>query len=610
MNITLSEILKRLRVREYETVVDVLDTLSIKYSRNEKFEISDTNYKLLKKFIRKKKGKSNLQFCDICNKKIQVNSFKKHRKKCKRNKDKSNNLFVCPICKVDIKYYKKHVFKQHKNMSFFDISKLFSLYDISNFTQKQNEILDNIKKLNIKGEKLPHIDILKLEVEILKLLSYIKTFQYKEEFMVEYHARLKIIKEKVSSSNNSLLIHKLENSFNSIPTKDKFIANSFECKICKKRVKKNLFIQHLIQNHNRSDSNMLTREMNRHGLKIKGKIEIIIRQNQEKREIAKKSKIDSKYSFINAEIKKISQLEYIEKERILNLEKIIQKTGEKVKPVEYESNIRKELEKQLKYLSNALPTQKEFFKNECNIIYITWDDIKFDNKKIRINPNKGYVRPINIEGSLKILNQIKPEYFKRVYKNDVYKLVVRKNSGIVIEYISTDIEKVKSIINQRVNEIKTGVQFKKPIRRIFQNGISKDRIISILKSDISINSFIKFPATLLTKNDNVNALLELNNGNYEECLLFLFRRKEFNYILWENINSKRAGYIFKVSHTNYVNSISQITNLVVSDLKYKRDSLFKGISFEGIDGVKNISYSCLIHDYMSNYEHKLNAIIR
>lgn len=242
-----------------------------------------------------------------------------------------------------------------------------------------------------------------------------------------------------------------------------------------------------------------------------------------------------------------------------------------------------EISPENKYLQDIIntllkkPTLKEY-RNSCEKIFITWDNIEFLNNKIKINHKDFFsLKPIQIIDSKESLNLIKVEYFKRVYHNQIYKLYVINNE--IKEEISPDLKKIRAVIEIQLEEIQKKKKNQKNLEKkekIFPKNASQSQIIEIIGNlPESKFKFIKIAAKFLTENDQVLAFIENNNSNFEEALIFIFKRPKLNFVLWENINESRGAYLFKFPQPNFKQELSRLVSLLKSSIHNKREKFFR-----------------------------------
>lgn len=221
------------------------------------------------------------------------------------------------------------------------------------------------------------------------------------------------------------------------------------------------------------------------------------------------------------------------------------------------------------------PTLQEY-RSQCDKIFITWDNIEFLDKKIKIKHKDHFsLKPINIVNSKESLNLIKIEYFKRVYHNQIYKLYLKNNE--VVESISHDLEKIRAVIEIQLEEIKKKKEKgTRTNEKVFPKNASQSVILNII-STLPENKFkfIKSAAKFLNEGDQVLAFDENNNNNIEEALIFIFKRPRFNLVLWENLNDKRGAYLFEYSQQNFNQELSRLVTLLKGSTHNKREKFFR-----------------------------------
>jgi hypothetical protein len=117
------------------------------------------------------------------------------------------------------------------------------------------------------------------------------------------------------------------------------------------------------------------------------------------------------------------KLEADRKARLLTQEARDLKRMELRKLNEKNAAIYREERKRLKEEQEKIQRDKREEKIKANSVFYRffWDDFDFDKDLIRIKPNthKQIFAPIIVKGSLKILNTIKDEYFKRLFNKPI-----------------------------------------------------------------------------------------------------------------------------------------------------------------------------------------------
>lgn len=383
------------------------------------------------------------------------------------------------------------------------------------------------------------------------------------------------------------------------------------CMFCDKSIdRKNLYFHLKTYHYNRPEEE-LKLALTSGGIKINNKKKEwlknkeSIQKNIESRNL--KIKINKKYKQVNKGIKKFIDLEYFgDKSKCDELLTKLNKISSKIDFGEVETSIVEQIKKRIEQLEKK-PTKGEYIKKYCRVIYFTWDNILFQKNSIQINPFHGFTpKPIKVEGSLSILNQIKIDYFQRLYGKEIYRLVYKGKK--VVPELSPDLFKIKEIIRDRYKKRETKINNTNNLSKSSLRGKSKTQIIKMINTGMIDNEYLKYPAKVLQLNDEVVALQEINNEKIEESLAFVFFRGAKVYVLWENINSNRAGYLFILNSKNYKTEISKIKGLIISNIKNKRQSLFRHISLKEFK-INCDTYRCLIHESENEYIFKLRRLL-
>lgn len=319
-----------------------------------------------------------------------------------------------------------------------------------------------------------------------------------------------------------------------------------------------------------------------------------------------------KYLQLDKEIKNIKNYEYYEqvKDLIFSIQKRLDYFSENIEYGNCEKKKLAVVKKEFEDQKLNLPKEEEFIQSYCEKIYITWDNIRFGHKEIRIFHKNKVLESIELKGSLEILNQIKVEYFQRLHHSSVYKLIIK--DGKIRKEFSPDLKKIKGLIYDEYDKIKIQtIAIKTSTEKvsILKETMTKSEILVALDTHFTKNKFLKIAAKYLEEKDKVRAYNERNNGNLEEALLFIFQRGNFYYYLWENINIARAAYLFKIHSNNHSDSFVKIVNLIKSDVKNKREMLFGSADIEKLFKIKCIDYRRINHDNIARYKYQLQNLI-
>lgn len=332
------------------------------------------------------------------------------------------------------------------------------------------------------------------------------------------------------------------------------------------------------------------------------------------------AKIDQKCTLFNIEFSSFYKTKYFELvkdkwERLmrlvtLNIEKIEENPDlpAEIRPLVllYEKEKLHGLFMRLKAYRETTIDKDTFIKEQCNTIYISWDDLTFDRNKIRVSVNKAFVQPIEMPGSIKIYNEIKVDYFKRMHSKDIYKLIIHK--GFVMEELSRGVEQIRNLIANHAADLERSKKTKSVKKEIPIGVIPVNNISETLSKLLIKNEYLSVPAALLNYNDRVYGILENNKGAEEEALLFYFMRGENTLVLWENINPNRAGYLFVFKNGDNQN-INKLRDLIKTNVDYKRHNLHIGTHTKKTFDFYCIRYHQLNHSGMWEYKSKLRMLV-
>lgn len=550
-----------------------------------------------------------------------------------------NKIKKCSICNESIldKNRKSHLLCYHLDDNLDLVLAEFYKYSIYSFTDQEKVLLNKrVEPNNVNSDSIElflfQIKLKQFEQKIAQMMQ----IKYIDDILDDCNSislALTKLKEEVNDLHQQGMINKMieriENILLKTPTKDVYNLDSEVCIFCSHRIVKSKLREHLIITHRHKNSTELENAMLYYSPKLtdldyqvlnKKRLAEQQQQIKEKKKKEEKRKklekefehsVDIRYFIFEKEINELRDTDYIEAvdSKIVDIKYNLKKLKDTAifgKVEERKNNL---LLQQLVNYENTIPTREDFIKDYCTKIYITWDDVYFERNKIYITANKGIIQPIAVQGSLSILNEIKVEYFRRVFKHEVFKLIVK--NGQIRKDLSKDLAKIEEHISERIKEIQTVKNWQK-IKHdpIFSGLMDKEEIIKFINTQSVKNSFLKYPATLLNQNDNVKALLEINNGIEEEALLFIFRREKYGLLLWENINSNRAAYIFCFDIKKLSSNISGIVQLITANAEYKRENLFRGVDIRKAYNINCIFYRSVIHDYQIDYKNNLDRIFK
>lgn len=503
----------------------------------------------------------NFTICENCNTILTKNRMATHQKKCTNNELSMNEyekilsegkgITECNICKVKL---------QQKNL---------------------------IKHLlNSHLSKNPHAVLVELE-------SF-KDVLTKHE--------LDFINKKLSVKNNEIYKEKLKAILPAINHKNNQvnIQESLKCKFCKKGLEKDNVITHIFLEHFESKRDFYADYLIKYhllGLSFNQFLKLdslnLLNKNSAKLYI---DNVIEKLLKVPFFCDNNTEYNFIKKWFHTN------KSKDKYHPyIESISNILK-----LKF-ETKIPKQ-EYIKQNFLTLYATWDHIDFEKGYIKISPKLGVVRPIKIEGSLKILNNIKIEYFKRVHGDEVYKLVFK--DGIIQNEFSSGIDKIQKLIQEEGHKATSLPKLStNSSHSLFFPSYDKNTIQNLINKSLSHNLYLKKCAAFMNETDDVKAFIERNNDINEEALLFIYNCPDKCVMLWENLNSGRAAYVFTVPTKDKKNLYSVLKSLIEGDVSNKRALLFgNNLNFKDFK-IKDLKYKCIIHDDINSYQWSLKFLL-
>lgn len=138
---------------------------------------------------------------------------------------------------------------------------------------------------------------------------------------------------------------------------------------------------------------------------------------------------------------------------------------------------------------------------------------------------------------------------------------------------------------------------------------NKESIISYLNKFKNKNDFLGLPIKLMEINDHVISIIENNNGVYEECLVYFFKRNKKIFVLWENSNPNRAGYIFEYNEFQFKTNEKYLLEFISSHISYKRESLFRNYDIKDKFNLNYSKHYLIKHELINEYLNSLANII-
>ena len=274
-----------------------------------------------------------------------------------------------------------------------------------------------------------------------------------------------------------------------------------------------------------------------------------------------------------------------------------------------------EIKQKIQKFYAGLPSGKEFTENLCYKKYFTWQDLTFVENGLKANPNICFLH-IPIKGPTKILKELEIEYFQKRFSKKLYKVYINRETGKLELLLSDDIQKIRKIVEKHIERPKravtSGTVKKHKIGSLDELQDQNDTLRNISLDEIitfySHNLYIQTAAKLLKSKGRALALWENNNSVREESVLIIVEKKPFSFVIWENINDKRACYIFKYKSRKFEDGLSMLKRFISSEIKYKRENLFRHSEVEDYQLMFE-EYRPIIHENLALYKKNINDFV-
>ena len=218
--------------------------------------------------------------------------------------------------------------------------------------------------------------------------------------------------------------------------------------------------------------------------------------------------------------------------------------------------------------------RKEFIKANSIHYFFVWEDIEFGKDLFKIKPNNRnniIFKPIQLKGSLAILNEIKNEYFDRLYHKP-FKLYYYQNEfqawlgdwGKITRLIEAAIEYSDFKLNRIEGKHKVGK---------FKN-LEPKEIINLFNTQISKSQYLKYLAAKQDETYRVIPILEYQNSQWEESFVFRLRTlSDRILIVWENAKEGRATHLFIADRKTIDERLFAIESFIIGSIDAKRTLL-------------------------------------
>lgn len=210
-------------------------------------------------------------------------------------------------------------------------------------------------------------------------------------------------------------------------------------------------------------------------------------------------------------------------------------------------------------------------------LHIIWEDIFFKKDYICFHATrlKLLIEPVKQKGIIESLNLVKGEYFNRIYGRKAFKLAIR--NGIVVREQSPGWNSLLDAIEFAMDIYH--IQFAKKERAIIKKhqSLSKQEVQDLYDPIISHSEYLKYLAQRLDTEFKLIPVLEFSNGQLEDSFLFRFRNNRGHVlIVWENVKTGRATYVFKYEEAKHFNILEKIESFIMSEDYHKKRSLLSG----------------------------------
>lgn len=264
------------------------------------------------------------------------------------------------------------------------------------------------------------------------------------------------------------------------------------------------------------------------------------------------------------------------------------KTKSKKQPPHLRKYLNEEIQK-LKKLKSTLENQKP------KRIVVSWDNVIFDDFKIRVSDSNIIYGPIELKGSKKSFEYLKP-FFQKLNLKKIVCIVKGRN---IVEISNLDeIYNTIHIFNFK-NLTLNYINYEPPDLLESINKLNNKITISITKLD--------------SKTDYLSHLINLNHIDYkiipllengklnEDSFIFTLKTSNKIYLVWESCLDKKATYIFESNPEKYKETVVTIVKFILSE-KTTRMDLRQNFIRENLN---NIKCELIYHDSIKDWKLKL-----
>lgn len=244
---------------------------------------------------------------------------------------------------------------------------------------------------------------------------------------------------------------------------------------------------------------------------------------------------------------------------------------------------------------------------EDKLIYISWDNIFFQNEYVTIIGFYDELENnlLKFPGSFEKLNEIKDSFFKKNHKQK-FKYYI-KNGHIDINQ-SEGYEQMTRILDTK----KPKAELHKLLLNyddftiINTKHLNNNQILNLNYFTQYDNKYFKFLSSLHNSNEKLIPIIEFNNGKKEYSMVFQISTRNYKQlIVWENLNSNRATYVFR----KLPDTLNKLKDYVSNtNIKNKRLRLFRD---EDKLTKKELNfYRTINHNDFDSYKQRIETIIK
>lgn len=244
---------------------------------------------------------------------------------------------------------------------------------------------------------------------------------------------------------------------------------------------------------------------------------------------------------------------------------------------------------------------------EAITFYIIWDDIFFEENRIKFSPNRinAILHSVEFRGTIPELNEIKQEYFKRLFDKEVYKLKFYKSNLLISASPDWDRIKNKIEIGKQYFEFKTTKTTK------IGPSLSIDHALKLFGSSFKKSHYLKFLASIQEKEFKLIPIMEFIGNLRENSFIFRIRSRNNNIIfIWENANENRATHFFVSDMHSSETRLISLQSFICTQMPSKRSLLYQSDNVTSRMKEELGYFSTIRHENIDSYKMSVKAILK